>query len=1598
MKNYKDVINMRYNREEISVYDNIYSALNPTGFYMKYKTEKVFCELFKKLNDLGSDFTEAKILDIGCGKGNFLRFVSELKQSSNMLYGVDLSEVRIAQAKSINPNIKYFIDDIVNMKDYNMDFDIITALDVFMHLNTEEQIVKALENVNINLKDNGIFIWYDGFWESHFEPLENADSCGFNPKEMEHYAKLAGFEKVFETSVFKYLYNQVENSTAYMGSKHPIWYLELMEENSPGIPVNLIMVFKKVTKKVGNTINDSSNNDSMDAMKIQFKNNIQMLINDGKLDDAKNLLEEYKKIITQDIEIYSMESVIEIMKGNFDDAAEIIKEGLIIESNNVDLLYNYAYIQELNSNIEEALKYYRFAYRSADENLKINIKEYIKGLIQSSKLNKSLDDCIKEDIDDKKSKKILILCNFYSPYLKGYIENIKERYNIDFDVATASLESEITIKDNEYYKFLKPGTINNIYTFKYLGELEDFINNMEPYDIIHIHYLQPDYSYIVNGLKNKCDVLVTTIWGSDFYRTSNEEKQVQKDLIDKCDIITFDNEITMDEFISYYGEYLKSKCTINRFGLTALEYINKLDNSNKNDIKEMLGIPEKSIVVQCGYNAKPEHNHLSMIDSIVSVKDKLPQNMFYVFPMTYGKEENYFRQVKNKLENSGINYMIIEDFMQFEDIANLTKCTDIMVHLQTTDTLSATMQEHLYNGNIIITGSWLPYKPFKDIGTYFIEIPCVENLGGSLVDVVNNLEEKKIRSLINKKVIWEFSSWEATAQKWIENYEVSMEKLEIRNTKKKVLVIAYFFPPLGGAGVQRTLKYVKYLREFGWEPIVLTVSNSNYSVKDESLNYEIPEGIKVIRIDDFIQNELTEDLLNELIEMYSLVVNNNDLMNEYVNMLNSSQENFEKNICIPDIYSLWALKCLKRIDNLFDIENIDLIYSTSAPYSDHIIAYYLKKKYNKPWVADFRDEWTNNPYLETDKSSLKFKIERAMEGNIVEYCDSFMIPAKVAGDNYKKNFGIKDSKITIITNGYDEEDFEDIDMVSDNTSKFRIIHNGFLYLPRTTETFFKAVRNLIDKKLISKDEIEIYFTRAENCYPVEHFSKLFDLDDIVKKLGYLTHKESLILCNKMNVLLLIIGSGEKQKTVYTGKVFEYLRLAKPILALAPKSGVVDELLKETNSGKTVEYNNVNDIEETILHYYEKWKNGNDNDNTMSEKIRYYSRKNLTGKLAETFDSLVIGKNNIAEIIDNISMEIKLGNFQLAEETIKKNLMIEYNSYQLLYSLGKLYIKMIRYNEALDVFNIAKRVCTEKGILDDINNKIIYLEDILEINRPKALNKDEKEIKIISEKLQSESFEYKIMKMLRHNSVETLITGLSYYDVGLIEEEFNSTTVNIALSGQDLHYDYLVFKHLIENYKSFGNLKNIIIGLSYYSFNYDLSKTDSRICRHRYINYIKDEHNDNEDLRLINDIYLTKFSIYDDINKRRDKLLSKICDLNNEYKEYLLYEGKKQSKMSYPSSIEKNIEHLKNMLDIAKEKGVRPILLISPVTNDYSSLFTNSSLKQEFYLIIEKLNKEYDFIFYDYFNDENFSNDDFYDYAHLNKQGAIKFSKMISSKI
>lgn len=247
MKSYREVIKERYDgsEREIHPYNNIYSILNPVGFYADKKLRQLFHNAFTFIRNRNADLTQFNILDIGCGKGSTTRFFCELTGNPQNIYGLDLSEHRIQCASEINPKINYIVGDIVNPPSFPIKFDVISALDVFMHLSEKKDIILALCNINKQLKNGGYFIWYDAYAADHFKTSPYQDHSGFHPQQMIELAKEAGFKKNLEINLFKKIFGKYHS--LYLIKRFPEFMINLLEAISFGSPGNMMMIFIKST-------------------------------------------------------------------------------------------------------------------------------------------------------------------------------------------------------------------------------------------------------------------------------------------------------------------------------------------------------------------------------------------------------------------------------------------------------------------------------------------------------------------------------------------------------------------------------------------------------------------------------------------------------------------------------------------------------------------------------------------------------------------------------------------------------------------------------------------------------------------------------------------------------------------------------------------------------------------------------------------------------------------------------------------------------------------------------------------------------------------------------------------------------------------------------------------------------------------------------------------------------------------------------------------------------------------------------------------------------------------------------------------------------
>lgn len=375
----------------------------------------------------------------------------------------------------------------------------------------------------------------------------------------------------------------------------------------------------------------------------------------------------------------------------------------------------------------------------------------------TSKLLVQYDICNVEE-HETSNRKVLIFCRSYSVYTKQLIENMSKKYS---DIEFSLLTQDKTNKEKILSDKLK-----HIYCFQSMTDLKTILELLPIYDVAHLLWMDWELAYMYRLIRKKCRVLNLNVGGSDFYRAGAEEREAKKSLIACADRIMAQTEATVREFVEYYGEIAKNKTYLLPYGIEVLEWINS-STISKTVIKEKYHIPIDKIVITCGHNANEAHQHLKIIDAVEKLPEGMKEQLVCVFPMTYppGKDL-YIRQVRDRLEKSGINHVILTEFMNFQEMAEYARISDIMIHVQITDQLSSAMLEEMYAGSIVVAGSWLPYKSLHDMGIFFMDVDSVSDTSASLEDIFIKIEEYKKRCAGNREIIWKHSSWDGLAPKW----------------------------------------------------------------------------------------------------------------------------------------------------------------------------------------------------------------------------------------------------------------------------------------------------------------------------------------------------------------------------------------------------------------------------------------------------------------------------------------------------------------------------------------------------------------------------------------------------------------------------------------------------------------------------------------------------------------------------------------------------------------------------------------------------------------------------------------------------------------
>ena len=422
---------------------------------------------------------------------------------------------------------------------------------------------------------------------------------------------------------------------------------------------------------------------------------------------------------------------------------------------------------------------------------------------------------------------------------------------------------------------------------------------------------------------------------------------------------------------------------------------------------------------------------------------------------------------------------------------------------------------------------------------------------------------------------------------------------------KKVLIITYYWPPAGGPGVQRWVKFVKYLRDFGIEPIIYTPENPTYPILDPHIAADIPEDLTLLKTKIFEPYALASLFSKEKTQKISAGI----IPTKKPSLLDKLLLWIRGNLFIPDARVLWVRPSVKYLSEYLTEHPIDTIITTAPPHSLHLIGLRLKEKFpSLRWIADFRDPWTTIGYHSqlrlTKRSARKHLV---MERTVLQTADTLI----VTSPSTQREFQAKTSRpIEVITNGYDDDFPTQTPSLS---PYFLLSHIGSLLSERNPEPLWQVLSEMTKEQPDFRRDLRLCLAGKVSDEVLTSLQKC-QLTDYLDLKGYISHTEAIALQRQSQLLLLLEINHPKTEGIIPGKLFEYMASQRPILALGYKQWDVKDIIAQTQTGITLSLTDTQAIREALTHYYTLYKS--QQLHTHPTSLETYHRKNLTKRLSE----------------------------------------------------------------------------------------------------------------------------------------------------------------------------------------------------------------------------------------------------------------------------------------------------------------------------------------------------------------------------------------------
>ena len=433
---------------------------------------------------------------------------------------------------------------------------------------------------------------------------------------------------------------------------------------------------------------------------------------------------------------------------------------------------------------------------------------------------------------------------------------------------------------------------------------------------------------------------------------------------------------------------------------------------------------------------------------------------------------------------------------------------------------------------------------------------------------------------------------------------------------KRVLIISYYWPPTGGSGVQRWVKFAKYLPSEGWQPVIYTPENPEQLAVDESLAAEVPEAAEVVKTRIIEPYELYKKLLRrsghskEAVEVNPVNAQNKSLLQKAAMWVRG-------NLFRPDPRCLWIGPSVKFLKKYLSEHPVDLIVSTGPPQSMHMIGLRLSRETGLPWIADFRDPWTKIFYFKhLSMTPATEKWHRKMEKKVLDEASAVVAVSPLVQQEFQ---AMTDTPVELITNGFDECDFSSepcTEAYGGASQEFTITHTGLFAADGNPTVLWDVLaekcqadetfRKLLRIKLIGKTDDQIFKALKDR-----------GLDGSLINMGYQPHPAAVEQQRQASVLILPLRKEPEYRAVLPGKLFEYLASQRPILGIGQPDGAMAMIVKETGTGAVIDWNDKEGISQYIEQCWKRHLEGRLN--TEGTDLSRFTRRSLTRRMAGLFE-------------------------------------------------------------------------------------------------------------------------------------------------------------------------------------------------------------------------------------------------------------------------------------------------------------------------------------------------------------------------------------------